>query len=76
MWMLKGVLVAGRGNVSIAVKTTISLGTGDSLLEVESVVTVEKLDISRSTVIRSSLRIAIRGKDKHCMLTVILRTWT
>ena len=30
-----------------------------------SLVTVEKLDISRSTVIRSSLRIPIRGKDKH-----------
>ena len=39
-------------------------GIGDVLLEVESVISVERLDISRSSVVRGSLRIPIRGKGK------------
>jgi len=61
---IRGVLVARRGTVSISLERTILPGIGDVLLEVESVISVEKLDISRSSVIRSSLRIPIRGKDK------------
>ena len=59
-----GVLVAGRGTVSIEVDRTILPGIGDVLLEVESVISVERLDISRSSVVRSSPRIPIRGKGK------------
>ena len=58
------VLVAGRGTISIVFERTILPGTGDVLLEVESVISVERLDISRSSVVRSSLRIPIRGKGK------------
>ena len=61
---VSGVLVAGRGTVSIVVERTILPGIGDVLLEVQSVISVERLDISRSSVIRSSLRIPIRGQDK------------
>ena len=49
-----GVLVAGRGTVSIVVERTILPGIGDALLEEESVISVERLDISRSSVVRSS----------------------
>ena len=53
-WMLVGVLVAGRGTVSIVVERTILPGIGDALLEEESVISVERLGISRSSVVRSS----------------------
>ena len=46
------------------VERTILPGIGDSLLKVESVISVERLDISRSSVVRSSLRIPIRSKGK------------
>ena len=59
-----GVLVAGRGTVSIVVERTILSGIVDALLEVESVISVEKLDISRSSVVRNSLTIPIREKGK------------
>ena len=59
-----GVLLAGRGTVSIVVDRTILSGIGDVLFEVESVISVDRLNISRSSVVRSSLRIPIRGKDK------------
>ena len=42
-----GVLVAGRGTVSIVVERTILPGIGDVLLEVESAISVERLDISK-----------------------------
>ena len=45
-------------------KRTIFPGTGDVLREIENVISVERLDISRSSVVRSSLRIPIRGKGK------------
>ena len=63
-WILVGVLVAGRGTVSIVVERTILSGIVDALLEVESVISVERLDISRSSVVRNSLTIPIRGKGK------------
>ena len=59
-----GVIVAGRGTVSIVVERTILSGRVDALLEVESVISVEKLDISRSSVVRTSLTIPIRDKGK------------
>ena len=59
-----GVLVAGRGTVSIVVERTILSGIVDALLEVESVISVEKLDISRSSVVRNSLTIPIRDNGK------------
>ena len=62
--MSVGELVAGRGTVSTVVVRTILPGIGDILLEVESVISVERLDISRSSVVRGSLRIPIRGKGK------------
>ena len=59
-----GVLVAGRGTVSIAVERAILPGIGDALLEVESVISVGRLDISRSSVVRGSLKIPIRGQKQ------------
>ena len=59
---VNSVLVARRGSVSIVVERTILIG--DVLLEVESVISVEKSDISKSSVVRSSLRTPTQGKDK------------
>ena len=55
---------SGKRDRSIVVEKTISPGTGDVLLEVESVISMEKSGISRPGVVRSPLRIFIRSKDK------------
>ena len=64
MMDVSGGTSSGKGTVSIAVERAILQGIGDVLLEVESVISVGRLDISRSSVVRGSLRIPIRGKSK------------
>ena len=57
-----GVLVAGRGTVSIVVERIILSGIVDALLEVESVISVERLDIFKVKCLKKLAKNSHQGQ--------------